>query len=77
MGGYVDVSLKVRRELLEEARRLGINISELVERSLEEEVSRRRLARLEERLREKRGVLEKIGVDEIVRLIREDRETGR
>ena len=37
MGRYVTVSAKVRRELLEEARRLGINISEVLRRALEEE----------------------------------------
>ncbi|MCE4621196.1 MAG: type II toxin-antitoxin system CcdA family antitoxin [Desulfurococcales archaeon] len=74
MGRYVTVSAKVRRELLEEARRLNINISELIRRALEEEVRRRRLLRLEERLREKQGILAKIDVDELVRLIREDRD---
>ena len=75
MGRYVTVSAKVRRELLEEARRLNINVSELIRRALEEEVRRRRLVRLEKKLREKRDILAKIDVDEIVRLIREDRET--
>ena len=68
------VSARVRREVLEEARRLGINVSELIRRALEEELRRRRLALLEEKLREKRDVLAKIDVDEIVRLVREDRE---
>ena len=42
MGRYVTVSAKVRRELLEEAKRLGVNVSEVIRRSLEEEVRRRR-----------------------------------
>ena len=71
---YVTVSAKVRRELVEEARRLNINVSELIRRALEEEVRRRRLLLLEERLRKKSGALAKIDVDEIIRLIREDRE---
>lgn len=75
MGRYVTVSAKVRRELLEEARQLNINISELIRRALEEEVRRRKLMMLEERLRRKHSILAKIDVDEIVRLIREDRET--
>ncbi len=75
MSKYVTVSAKVKRELLEEARRLDINISKLIRESLEEEVRRRKLAKLEEKLKEKRDILEKIDVDEIVRLIREDRET--
>ena len=74
MGRYVTVSAKVRRELLEEAKRLGVNVSEVIRRSLEEEVRRRRLARLEERLRSMSSVLEKIDVEEVVELIRRDRE---
>ncbi len=72
---YVTVSAKVRRELLEEARRLNINVSELIRRALEEEVRRRKLLRLEERLKEKQDILAKIDVEELVRLIREDRDT--
>ena len=75
VGRYVTVSAKVRRELLEEARRLNINVSELIRRALEEEVRRRRLLRLEERLKEKQDILAKIDVGELVRLIREDRDT--
>lgn len=75
MGRYITVSTKVRRELLEEARQLGINVSELLRRALEEEVRRRRLMSLEKSLREMRSVLDKIDVSEVVDLIREDRET--
>ena len=75
MGRYVTVSAKVRRELLEEARRLNINVSELIRRALEEEVRRRKLMMLEERLRRKHSILAKIDVDEVVKLIRRDRET--
>ena len=74
MGRYVTVSAKVRRELVEEARELNINISEVMRKALVEEVRRRRLLRLEERLKKKRNILAKIDIDEIVRLIREDRE---
>ncbi|BAN91112.1 type II toxin-antitoxin system CcdA family antitoxin [Aeropyrum camini] len=74
MGRYVTVSAKVRRELLEEAKRLNINVSELIRRTLEEEVRRRKLVELERRLKRKGNILAKIDVDEVVRLIREDRE---
>ncbi len=75
LGRYVTVSAKVRRELLEEAKQLNINVSELIREALEEEVRRRKLMRLEERLRRKHSILAKIDVDEVVRLIRKDRET--
>ncbi len=75
MGRYVTVSTKVKRELLEEARGLGINVSEVMRRALEEEVRRRRLLRLEERLGTKKAILEKIDLDEVVELIRRDRDS--
>ncbi len=74
MGSYVTVSAKVRRELVEEARRLNINLSQLIRESLEREVRRRRLALLEGRLSERRELLEKIDLDRMVSHIREDRE---
>jgi|YelNatPaOPRAMG01_1025707.scaffolds.fasta_scaffold112761_2 post-segregation antitoxin (ccd killing protein) len=71
MGGYVTVSVRVRRELLDEARRLNINVSELIRSALENEVRRRRLMLLEEKLKAKKSILEKIDVDMTVRLIKE------
>jgi post-segregation antitoxin (ccd killing protein) len=38
---YVTVSTKVKKSLLEKARRLGINVSEVLRRALEEEVRKR------------------------------------
>jgi post-segregation antitoxin (ccd killing protein) len=73
MSGYVTVSVKVKRELLDEARRLNINVSELIRSVLENEVRRRRLMLLEEKLKTKKSILEKIDVDRVVRLIKEDR----
>jgi post-segregation antitoxin (ccd killing protein) len=73
MGEYVTVSVKVKRELLDEAKRLNINVSELIRSALENEVRRRRLMLLEEKLKTKKSILEKIDVDRVVRLIREDR----
>jgi post-segregation antitoxin (ccd killing protein) len=73
MGEYVTVSVKVKKELLDEARRLNINISELIRSALENEVRRHRLMLLEEKLKTKKSILEKIDVNMVVRLIREDR----
>ena len=74
MGMYVTVSARMRRELLEEARRLNINTSELIRCTLENEVRRHRLILLEERLKGEKEILAKINIEDIVRLIREDRE---
>ena len=74
MARYVTVSAKVRRELREEARKLGINVSEVIRRALEEEVARHKLMLLKERLEELGDVLDRIDIDRIVESIREDRE---
>jgi len=75
MGSYITVSTKVRKEVVEKARRLGVNVSEFLRKTLEEEVRRRELERLEKKLNELDSVLEKINMNEIVSLIREDRES--
>ncbi len=74
MSRFVTVSTKVRKELKEEAERLGIKISEVLRRALEEEVQRRKLRELEGRLEEMSDVLDRIQVDRITKSIREDRE---
>jgi len=74
MGRYVTVSTKVRKELKEEAEKLGINISAVLRKALESEVRRRKLEELKSRLEEISNILDKIDVDRIVKSIREDRE---
>lgn len=76
MGKYVTVSAKVRRELKEEAERLGIKISEVIRRSLEEEVRKRKLEIIQRKLEEIGDVLEKLDVNRLVKHIREDRMRG-
>ena len=75
MSKYVTVSTKVRRELKEEAERLGIKISEVLRRALEEEVRKRKLEELRNRLNELDNVLNKIDINRIVEIIREDRKS--
>lgn len=72
IGGYATVSVKVRRGA-ERARALGIDISELVRRVLEEEVSRRELELIRKRLDELRDALSALDVDRVVKHIREGR----
>lgn len=39
--GYVTISTKVRRSLVEKTRRYGINLSELMRKAVEEEVRKK------------------------------------
>ncbi len=75
MGRYITISTKVRRELKEEAERLGIRVSEVLRHALEEEVRKRKLEELEKRLNEASETLDKIDINRIVQSIREDRES--
>jgi LytS/YehU family sensor histidine kinase len=74
LGSYVTVSTKVRREVVEKARMLGINISEFLRMKLEEEVKRRELELIKQKLDSLRDVLEALDVERIAEHVREDRE---
>lgn len=76
LGSYVTVSVKVKRELKEEAEGRGIWLSEVLRRALEEDVERRRLEMLGKELEELGDALERIDVERFVKHIREDRENG-
>ncbi|MGC8932283.1 MAG: type II toxin-antitoxin system CcdA family antitoxin [Candidatus Methanodesulfokora sp.] len=41
--GYITVSTKVRRSLVEKARKYGINLSELMRKAIEDEVRKREI----------------------------------
>jgi post-segregation antitoxin (ccd killing protein) len=68
----VVLSVRVRRELKEEAERLGINIREVVERALEEEIRRVKMERLKTVIGEALKAMD-VGVEEWVEAIRESR----
>jgi post-segregation antitoxin (ccd killing protein) len=68
----VVLSVRVRRELKEEAERLGINIREVVERALEEEIRRVKMERLKTVIGEALKGMD-VGVEEWVEAIRESR----
>jgi polyhydroxyalkanoate synthesis regulator phasin len=72
--GYVTVSAKIPRRLKELLDRYGIKPGPIIRRALEEEVRRRVLSELEERARELSERLSHISDEEVVSLIREDRE---
>jgi LytS/YehU family sensor histidine kinase len=75
LGSYVTVSTKVKREVVEKAKRLGNNISEFLRRKLEEEVKRREIELITRRLNELSDVLDAIDIERVVRHVREDRES--
>jgi post-segregation antitoxin (ccd killing protein) len=74
MSSYITVSTKVKREVAEKAKALGINLSQFLREKLEEEVERRELERLSKELKNLRDVLEAIDIERITKYIREERE---
>ena len=70
----VTVSVRIPRELKEEAKRYGINISEVARRALEEEVRRRKLEEAMAAARRIGEILSKIPEEEMVKWLREARE---
>jgi len=68
------VSVRIPRELKEEAKRYGINISEVARRALEEEVRRRKLEEAMAAARRIGEILSKIPEEEMVKWLREARE---
>ena len=70
----VTVSVRIPRELKEEAKRYGINISEVARRALEKEVKRRKLEEAMTAARRIGEILSKIPEEEMVKWLREARE---
>jgi polyhydroxyalkanoate synthesis regulator phasin len=71
---YVTVSAKIPKKLKELMDRYGIKPGPLIRRAIEEEVRKRALSKLEQELSDILNELSVIPDEEVVKLIREDRE---
>jgi len=71
---YVTVSAKIPRRLKELLIKYGIKPGPIIRRALEEEVKKRMLEELEKKSRELSKELSHVSDEEVVELIREDRE---
>ena len=74
MAKYETVSAKIPTELKVKAKKLGIKTGELIRKALDEEVKRREIEEINIELKRLKPVFDKISVEEIVAMIREDRE---
>ena len=75
MGRYVTVSVKVPIEVKEKLEKLGIKPSKLLKRAIDEELRRREIEEIEDKLKELENVLNRFSREFIVESIREDRES--
>lgn len=75
MGRYVTVSVKVPIEIKEKLEKLGIKPSKILKKAIDEELRKREIKEIENKLKELRNVLNKFSKESIVESIREDRES--
>lgn len=74
MSKYITVSTKIPKELREKMTKLGIKPSKILRKAIEEEIKKREIQKLKEKIEALKPVLDKIKIEEIVKSIREDRE---
>ncbi len=67
------LSVRVRRELKQEAEQLGINVREVVEKALEEAIREAKRKQLLRALEEMREQLQGLDREEWVKIVREER----
>ncbi|MGQ4891170.1 MAG: type II toxin-antitoxin system CcdA family antitoxin [Candidatus Njordarchaeia archaeon] len=73
MGNTTIVTSKVPKELKEKAKKLGINISKVLRRALEEEVRKREEELFKKSVNEAARILRNVDIDKIIKSVREDR----
>jgi hypothetical protein len=71
----VTVSTKIPKQLKEKMQRLKIKPSKILRKALEDEVKKREMELLKEEISKLKPILEKITVEDIVKSIREDRDS--
>jgi hypothetical protein len=76
LGDLVTVSAKISEETRKKMRDLGIAPSEVIKQAIKEEIERRELELLHERLRDMESTSRKLSVERGVESIREDRNVG-
>ncbi len=75
MSKYVTVSVKIPREMKERLEKMGAKPSKLLRKALEDFLMDEEIAKIERELREMHDVLSKISIEDVVKSIREDRES--
>ena len=75
MAKYETVSVKVFPEMKDKIRKYGIKTSDVLRDALEKEIRRKEIEKIEAELESIKDVLEKISIEDVVKSIREDRDT--
>lgn len=75
MGRYVTISVKVPKETKEELERMGIKPSALLKAAIEEAIRKKYLEEVKKDIERLRNLLLLVPAEDIVKSIREDRES--
>jgi len=75
MGKYVTVFVKVPVELKEKMEKYGIKPSLVLRRAIEDCIREEEIKRLKEKIEELKPTLEKISMEDVVKSIREERDS--
>jgi len=68
------ISVRVPKKIRDEAKRLGINISEVVRKALEEEIRKAKMRELKELGMAVEKIIERIGKEKMVMYVRESKD---
>jgi Ulp1 family protease len=71
----VTVSTKIPKQLKEKIERFKIKPSKILRKALEDEVKKREIEELKEEIDRLKPILEKVSIEDIVKSIREERDT--
>jgi len=71
----VTVSAKISKQLKEKIQRFKIKPSKILRKALEDEVKKKEVEELKQEIARLKPVLERVSMDEIIKSIREDRES--
>jgi post-segregation antitoxin (ccd killing protein) len=71
----VTVSTKIPKRLKEKMRTLKIKPSKLLRKAIEDEIRRKEAEQLREEIEKLKPLLEKVSIEDIVKSLREDRDS--
>jgi len=75
LSSYATISVKVSLEVKEKLKKLGIKPSKVLRKAIEEAIEKEEIKRLKEKIKVLGPTLAKIPIEEVVKSIREDRES--
>ena len=75
MGSYATISVKVPLEVKEKLEKLGIKPSKILRKALEDAIKEGEVKKLKEKIEDLHPILAKIPMEDVVRSIRDDRES--